>query len=183
MNGKFMILVGFAGVLIGISYYNALSYFIIVASLMLILTEIFFVKGYRNKTYYLTLFILVALLGMSSVYNLLVIPQITAINYINIVLFLAILIKVIMAYKGRFENHKIPWKDEWYTSTNQESNSNNIGFVDEPTPIPKTKAENGYLVCNKCEGYYELQPGESPDDFSDECECGGKLEYRDSLQI
>lgn len=35
----------------------------------------------------------------------------------------------------------------------------------------------GYLVCDKCKGYYTLQPGESPDDFSDKCECGGKLKY------
>lgn len=32
----------------------------------------------------------------------------------------------------------------------------------------------GYLICDKCGGYYELQPGESPDDF-EMCECGGKL--------
>lgn len=37
----------------------------------------------------------------------------------------------------------------------------------------------GYLVCDECKGYYKLQPGESPDDFSDECECGGKLNYYD----
>lgn len=34
-----------------------------------------------------------------------------------------------------------------------------------------------YLVCDKCDGYYELKPGESPDDFDDTCECGGKLKY------
>ncbi len=34
---------------------------------------------------------------------------------------------------------------------------------------------NSYLVCNRCGGYYELQPGESPRDFSLECECGGHL--------
>ena len=39
----------------------------------------------------------------------------------------------------------------------------------------------GYLICKKCGGYYELQPGESPDDFSDECECGGELIYSDTL--
>ena len=33
----------------------------------------------------------------------------------------------------------------------------------------------GYLICDKCGGYYELQPGEKPEDFSNECECGGKL--------
>jgi len=36
--------------------------------------------------------------------------------------------------------------------------------------------DQGYLVCDKCGGYYVLQPGESPDDFS-VCQCGGKLEY------
>ena len=35
----------------------------------------------------------------------------------------------------------------------------------------------GYLVCEKCGGYYKLQPGESPEDFDNECECGGKLKY------
>ena len=39
----------------------------------------------------------------------------------------------------------------------------------EGTPL------NSYLVCNRCGGYYELQPGESPKDFSLECECGGHL--------
>ena len=35
----------------------------------------------------------------------------------------------------------------------------------------------GYIVCDKCQGYYELQPGEYPEDFDDTCECGGKLRY------
>jgi hypothetical protein len=39
--------------------------------------------------------------------------------------------------------------------------------------------DNGYLVCNKCNRYYELQVDESPEDFSDQCECGGKLQYQD----
>jgi hypothetical protein len=39
-------------------------------------------------------------------------------------------------------------------------------------------AENskGYLVCEKCKGRYELQDGESPNDF-ESCECGGSLKY------
>ncbi|EKF84765.1 hypothetical protein [Methanobacterium formicicum] len=37
------------------------------------------------------------------------------------------------------------------------------------------KSLNGYLVCNNCGGYYELQPGESWKDFDTECECGGQL--------
>ncbi len=38
----------------------------------------------------------------------------------------------------------------------------------------------GYLVCEKCNGYYELQSGESPEDFKS-CQCGGSLRYVESL--
>ena len=37
------------------------------------------------------------------------------------------------------------------------------------------KISYGYLVCNKCGGYYELQEGESWKDFDTECRCGGQL--------
>ena len=40
----------------------------------------------------------------------------------------------------------------------------------------------GFLVCDKCGGYYELQEGESPSDFTDKCECGGKLKYIENLK-
>lgn len=33
-----------------------------------------------------------------------------------------------------------------------------------------------YLVCENCNGYYVLQAGESPGDFS-KCKCGGSLRY------
>lgn len=36
-----------------------------------------------------------------------------------------------------------------------------------------------YLVCNKCKNYYQLQSGESPEDFELDCQCGGKLELKD----
>jgi len=36
---------------------------------------------------------------------------------------------------------------------------------------------NGYLVCNKCGSYYELQKGESPDSYRKNCECGGTFKY------
>jgi predicted amidophosphoribosyltransferase len=36
----------------------------------------------------------------------------------------------------------------------------------------------GYLVCDACGGYYQLQQGESADDFDSKCDCGGKLEHR-----
>ena len=38
----------------------------------------------------------------------------------------------------------------------------------------------GYLICEKCKGYYTLQDGESAKDF-ESCECGGKLIYSESL--
>jgi len=41
---------------------------------------------------------------------------------------------------------------------------------------------DSYLVCESCGGYYKLQPGESPDDFSDTCECGGELVYKTNLE-
>lgn len=41
----------------------------------------------------------------------------------------------------------------------------------------------GYLICGKCKSYYELQPGESPKDFVNECGCGGKVRYVENLDI
>ncbi|MGB9936773.1 MAG: hypothetical protein ACPK7O_03580 [Methanobacterium sp.] len=38
----------------------------------------------------------------------------------------------------------------------------------------------GYLICKNCGDYYELQPGETANDF-DKCQCGGKLIYRKHL--
>ncbi|MCE7700221.1 MAG: hypothetical protein K8E24_015790 [Methanobacterium paludis] len=39
----------------------------------------------------------------------------------------------------------------------------------------------GYLICDNCGGYYELQEGELPGDFSNKCECGGNLKYTESM--
>lgn len=44
--------------------------------------------------------------------------------------------------------------------------------------ISKTR---GYIICTECGGYYHLQEDESPSDFSS-CECGGSLEYYDTLE-
>jgi hypothetical protein len=41
----------------------------------------------------------------------------------------------------------------------------------------------GYLICTKCKSYYKLQSGESPKDFVNECDCGGKLRYVENLDI
>jgi len=40
----------------------------------------------------------------------------------------------------------------------------------------------GYLECEKCGLQYELKDNESAEDFSDECDCGGKFVYRESLE-
>lgn len=56
------------------------------------------------------------------------------------------------------------------------------------TDITKFKARteliknNGYLICDKCNEYYKLQPSESPNDFTDKCECGGKLKFIKDLK-
>lgn len=39
----------------------------------------------------------------------------------------------------------------------------------------------GYLICDKCESYYELQPGESPKNFDLTCDCGGELKFHNSF--
>ncbi|MBI4814076.1 MAG: hypothetical protein HY802_07325 [Methanobacterium sp.] len=41
----------------------------------------------------------------------------------------------------------------------------------------------GYVVCNTCNGYYKLQSGESPEDFTTKCECGGKLKYYENYAL
>lgn len=41
--------------------------------------------------------------------------------------------------------------------------------------------KRGYLVCQKCGGYYQLEPGEFPDNF-DKCQCGGELEYMENIE-
>ncbi|BDZ71476.1 hypothetical protein [Methanobacterium petrolearium] len=48
--------------------------------------------------------------------------------------------------------------------------------------LGRGKNKKGFLVCEKCGGYYELQPGESPEDFA-ACECGGDLNYTKTFNI
>ena len=40
-----------------------------------------------------------------------------------------------------------------------------------------------YLECEKCGGYYELQPGENPEDFDLTCNCGGKFHVKNNEKI
>lgn len=62
------------------------------------------------------------------------------------------------------------------------SKSNVSGSNKNINKTLKKRRENGfispgYLVCDTCDGYYRLQPEETPDDFINVCECGGKLKY------
>lgn len=109
-------------------------------------------------------------------------------------------------YSYRFHNSQFDHHQDYFISflakcnaTNHERNQLNkqdilIAYITFlkliKTDITKYKAPRitndkniglGYLVCDKCNEYYQLQPGESPDDFTDECECGGKLTYYNDL--
>lgn len=44
------------------------------------------------------------------------------------------------------------------------------------------KESHGYLVCENCRGFYELQENETLEDFST-CQCGGKLNYTEDLEV
>lgn len=78
-------------------------------------------------------------------------------------------------------------------SSSLEDNLNNLSGSSKATPSSSDinlklkkrremkKINPGYLVCDSCGSYYQLQPGENPDDFSDECDCGGRLNHKESL--
>ena len=46
-----------------------------------------------------------------------------------------------------------------------------------PERIGDLDNHSDYLVCKSCGNYYQIPEGESKDDYSDVCECGGKLKY------
>lgn len=39
------------------------------------------------------------------------------------------------------------------------------------------------MICEKCGKYYELQPGESPDDFDTTCNCGGHIKFAEKSDM
>lgn len=41
----------------------------------------------------------------------------------------------------------------------------------------------GYLICDECKGYYELLPGEKPEDFTNICHCGSELRYTEFIDF
>lgn len=53
-------------------------------------------------------------------------------------------------------------------------------LVDKITMEGTEPQETGYLVCERCNGYYKLNPWESPEDFSS-CQCHGNLSYHENI--
>jgi hypothetical protein len=67
--------------------------------------------------------------------------------------------------------------EEYYGSPQNESIDSLILFTSSYLEENRKRYDqNRYLVCNKCGGYYQLESDEDPEDFADECECGGSLE-------
>ncbi len=77
----------------------------------IIVLGIYYVKGYKNKTFYLANFSLITLFGLISVYNLLFMPSNGIYNYWWLVIFIFLMIISIKSYFQRYKG-KLPWKDE-----------------------------------------------------------------------
>jgi hypothetical protein len=56
-----------------------------------------------------------------------------------------------------------------------------IVFVFRSSALFYASKGDGYLVCDVCEGYYELSFGERADDFGEKCQCGGRLRFVENL--
>ena len=70
-------------------------------------------------------------------------------------------------------------KEEYYESPPNESIDALILFTSSYLEDNRKRYDQErYLVCKNCGGYYHLQDDEEPEDFSDECECGGRLKYK-----
>jgi hypothetical protein len=51
-------------------------------------------------------------------------------------------------------------------------------YIYRSTALIYISGGRGYLECENCGGYYELDEGESPEDFDLTCNCGGKLNHQ-----
>ena len=58
-----------------------------------------------------------------------------------------------------------------------DTNERISGFLNNFERKLNQEDKKGYLVCDKCNGYYQLQEGESLKDF-ESCECGGTLKFK-----
>ena len=71
--------------------------------------------------------------------------------------------------------------DEEITKLLNNTNVKISGFLNSfEKKLNTKKEETGYLICDKCRGYYKLEEGESLDDF-ESCECGGNLKFTEEL--
>ncbi len=72
-------------------------------------------------------------------------------------------------------------KDEGITKLLNNTNGKISGFLNNfEKKLNQKEDKRGYLICNKCNGYYQLQEGESLKDF-ESCECGGTLKFKKKL--
>ena len=71
--------------------------------------------------------------------------------------------------------------DEGISKLLNNTNGRISGLINKvETKLNTKKGNPGYLICEKCNGYYELQEGESLEDF-ETCECGGNLKFLQEL--
>jgi hypothetical protein len=108
--GVFFVVFGLLGMLI-----SGLSISLVTALLGItfIVGGVFTRRGYRNKTFYLVMFSIVAIIGLISVYGFLFTPVDIFNNYLNMGIFLLFLFLYGKAYLRRHKAVKLPWKDEW----------------------------------------------------------------------
>jgi hypothetical protein len=81
--------------------------------IMFVVGGVFTRKGYRNKTFYLFMFSILALIGLISVYGFLVKPADIFDNYLSLGVFILFLFLYSRTYLLRHKAVKLPWKDEW----------------------------------------------------------------------
>jgi predicted amidophosphoribosyltransferase len=88
--------------------------------------------------------------------------------------------KGLMKGLGGFLNKTAEDLDKNLKHAGKSSQNSKGGRKPIKPPIKKEK-NTGYLICDECSGYYQLQPGEVAADFDDKCECGGRLRHHKSL--
>jgi hypothetical protein len=93
-------------------------------------------------------------------------PMTTQLNLSNTLKINKIIYKIIKIYPATSEDGEL---------------TQEIGLEHIVNQEPKGKG--GYLICKECRGYYKLQDGELPVDFTDKCDCGGKLRYALSIDV
>lgn len=114
--GCIILLIGLLNLFSFLVSHNISNYILFIPlGILLIIAGIYFIKGYKNKTLFLALFGVIALLGLISTYIYLFTPLGDNINniYFFIGTYLVIVIIVIRSYLQRHKNTRLPWKNEW----------------------------------------------------------------------